>query len=652
MAKDFMATAQGVLGGVGGMGNIKNVVHCATRLRFTLSDISKADDAAIKATPGVVSVVKAGGLYQVIIGNDVPEVFAELQKMGVTTGTFVGEDDGTGKAPVTAGGLVNSLINTISGIFTPILPALMGTGLIKGVLAILQIVFPQWAASGDGAFDVLYAASDALFYFLPVIVAYSASQKFGLEPILGLVIGTSLVYPRIVAMYPFGPWALKPFFGFDILVMLRYSGTVLPSIFAVYGAAKLYKHFRRTLPSAIKTFIAPFFTLIIMVPLTFLIVGPVFGIVGLGIQNGIMGIYQIGAIGAILLGAIMGGFWQVLVIFGLHWAIVPLGIQQTAVPNEFFGGLGVTTILPYAGFGACAMMGAMFGMALRMKNVERRSAGFAAGIGGIFGITEPIIYGFTLPKKRPFLLACISGATAGALAGGVASIFSGGRGLAGQMGALGIFAFPNYLLPGYDGGTANFLVYLFAYLLSVGLSFSLVYATYRPDAAELRADKATEINTSKVNVAAARKIFAPSGGRLLPLNQSADAAHQKEALGKGVCIMPLGGKIVAPFDGIVEMVFDTKHAISLKSADGVEVLIHCGIDTVKLGGKGFEPRVQEGETVKVGQLILEYDKDLIARSGYSLETQVVVTNTGDFKAVTQAKSGDCNVGDLVLYVEG
>ncbi|MCL2601310.1 MAG: glucose PTS transporter subunit IIA [Treponema sp.] len=649
MEKSFTLTAQGVLDGVGGTGNIKNVVHCATRLRFTLADIAKADDAVVKATPGVVSVVKAGGLYQVVIGNDVPEVFVELKKLGTPAGAPLEENTDV-KAPVTPGSIVTSLINTISAVFTPILPVLMGTGLIKGLLAVLQIMFPEWAASGDRAFVILNAAGDTMFYFLPIVVAYTAAQKFGLDPILGIVFGAALVYPSIVELYPFGPWSLESVLGAKIFVMIRYSGTVMPSIFAVYMAAKMYKHFRQTLPSAIKNFIAPFLTMVIGIPLTFLVVGPVFGFVGLGIMKGMQSISGIGAAGSILVGTIIGGFWQVLVVFGLHWSLVPIAIMETITPNPVFGGNNVNTLLAYAQIAAFTQLGAVLAIAVRIKNAERRSAAFATGISGIFGITEPIIYGFTLPKRKPFLLACLVGALSGALAAAVGNAFSGGYGLAAQMGSMGIFSYPSYILPGFAGSTANFLIHMFATFMAVGMTFALVYGTYKPEAAELREVAAVKIDTSKVNIAAALKVFAPVKGRVLPLNQSADAAHQQEALGKGVCIMPLGGKIFAPFDGVVEMVFDTKHAISVKSSDGIEALIHCGIDTVKLGGSGFTARVKEGEAVKAGQLILEYDKDIIARAGFNLETQLVITNSGDFKVITQAKSGDCAVGDIVLYI--
>jgi PTS system beta-glucosides-specific IIC component len=640
--------------GVGGRENIKSLVHCATRLRFTLNDQSKAKDDTVKGTSGVVSVVKAGGLYQVVIGNDVHEVFVELEKLGAPIGASAAgsPSEGDAKCPVTLASIGNGLITTISGVFAPILPGLMGIGMIKGLFALLQVCFPTWAASGDTSFVIMNAAGDTLMYFLPILIAFTAAQKFGLDPILGMVIGGALVYPNIVEMYPFGPWGVHKFFGLDILVMMRYSGTVLPSIFAVYGASKLYQYLRRALPSAVKNFLAPFFTLIITIPLMFLIIGPIFGAVGLGIQNGIQGILAMKFIGPILLGFIVGGFWQVLVIFGLHWALIPIFIQEASQPNPLWGNNGVTVISSYVQFAVIAQLGAVLAMAVKMKNEERRSAAIAAGIGGVFGITEPIIYGFTLPKRKPFFTACFCGAFSAALAALLGNILiSDGRGIAQQIGALGIFTYPSYLLPNFPGSTMNFLIALLGTLLSMLITFLVVNSTYQPDAAELRTVATTVIDTSKVNTATAKKIFAPVKGRIMPITQSADPAHQEEAVGKGVCFMPLGGKIFAPFDGVVEMVFDTKHAINIKSKDGVEVLIHCGIDTVKLRGEGFTVHVKDNDKVKAGQLLLEYNKDIIARAGYNLETQVVITNTGDYKAITQAKTGECVVGDLILYVE-
>jgi PTS system beta-glucosides-specific IIC component len=615
-----------------------------------LADAAKASDDAVKGTSGVVSLVKAGGQYQVVIGNDVHEVFVELEKLGAPTGGGSAGADNAPKGPVTLASLGNSLIGTISGVFTPILAALMGIGLIKGLIAILSMAFPAWAASGDSSYTILYTAGDTLMYFLPMLVAYTAAQKFGLDPIIGMIIGGALVYPNIVELYPFGPWGVHSFLGANILVMMRYSGTVLPSIFAVYGASFLYKALRKNLPSAVKNFLAPFFTLIIIIPLTFLIIGPIFGVIGLGIQNGIAAIVDLKTVGAILLGLIIGGFWQVLVIFGLHWAIVPIGIAEASQLNPIWNN-NVTIVLAYTQIAVIAQVGAVFAMSLRIKNAERRSGAIAAGIGGIFGITEPVIYGFTLPKKQPFLIACICGAVFGALAGAMGNTISDGHGIAMQMGAMGIFTYPSFLLPGFAGSTANLLIMLGASVLSMGFAFGIVYATYKPDATEAKEVKAVVIDTSKVNMAAAKKIYAPVKGRVLPITQSADPAHQQEAVGKGVCFMPLGGKIFSPVDGTIDMVFDTKHAINITSDSGVQVLIHCGIDTVKLGGKGFTVHVKEGEKVKAGQPLFDYNKDIIAREGFSLETQMVISNTEEYAAITQAKTGDVAVGDVVLFVE-
>jgi PTS system beta-glucosides-specific IIC component len=474
MAKDFATTAQGILAGVGGRDNIKTMVHCATRLRFTLFDQARANDDAVKHTNGVVSVVKAGGLYQVVIGNDVHEVYVELEKLGAPTGSIVEATDG-GDTKQSPG---NMLIGVISGVFTPILAALMGIGIIKGLIAVLSMLFPGWAASGDMSYTALYAAGDALMYFLPILVAYTSAQKFGLDPVVGMVIGAALVYPDIAALYPFGPWGVHKFLGLPILVMMRYSGTVLPSIIAVWGASKLYKRLRKTLPSSIKNFIAPFLTLVVTVPVMFLVVGPVFGAVGLGIQGGIRSVAALHFIGPVILGLITGAFWQALVIFGLHWAVVPIGIQEASTANPVFGGNNVTVLLAYTQIAVIAQVGAVFAMALKIKNSERRSAAIAAGIGGVFGITEPIIYGFTLPKKKPFMLACVSGAIFGALAGLFGSFNSGGYGIASQLGAMGVFAYPSFLLPGFAGSTMNLVIVLLASLGSAALSFIMVYLAY------------------------------------------------------------------------------------------------------------------------------------------------------------------------------
>jgi PTS system beta-glucosides-specific IIC component len=642
MDKDFTKMAEEILNSIGGKGNISIVVHCATRLRFTLLDNTKANDGVVKSVNGVVGLVNAGGMYQVIIGNDVHEVFTGLEKLGAPTGTLVS----SGKQS-----LSDKFIGTLSGVLAPVLAALMGVGIIKSMQAVLTVTFPGWAASGDMSYTILHAAGDALMYFLPILVAYTASRRFGLDPIVGMVIGGTLLYPSIAAMYPFGPWGIHKFLGLDILVMMRYRNTILPSIFAVYGASFLYKRLRKTLPSEIKNFVAPFFTLIITIPLMFLIIGPVFGAIGLVIQHAVKSIITLHFAGPLILGLIMGAFWQALVIFGLHWTIVAVGIQETSVPNPLFADNCVRYMMAYAQIAVIAQVGAVFAMALKIKNSGRRSAAIAAGIGGVFGITEPIIYGFTLPKKMPFMLACVSGAVSGALAGLFGSFSSGGYGIVQQTGAMGIFAYPSYLLPGFSGSTMNFAVAVLASVLSLLGAFILVYATYKPDEAELKTVETDRIDTSRIDTARAKKIYAPVDGRALPIALSADPAHQQEAMGKGVCFMPFGENIFAPCDGTVGMVFDTKHAISIKSADGVEVLIHCGIDTVNLGGRGFTPYVKEDEAVKSGQLILKYDKDVIARAGYNLETQVVVTNTGNYKSVTQAKSGDCSAGDVILYVE-
>jgi PTS system beta-glucosides-specific IIC component len=643
MVKDFAKTAESILEAVGGKENVKNVIHCITRLRFTLYNQAKASDDAVKSTPGVVNVVKAGGLYQVVIGNDVFEVYAELEKLDVPTkDSIVADNNGTKTSA--------SLINTISGVFGPVTAGLLGIGIIKALLSILVTIFPAWVSSGDMSYVILNAAGDTMIYFFPIIIAMSASNKFGLDPIIGMIIGGVLVYPSIVELYPSGLWGIQKFFGLNILVTMRYSSMFLPSIVAVYGASKLYLKLREVLPSTIKNFFAPFGTLLVIIPFTFLVVGPIFGGIGMVIQMGITKFLGIPYIGSIIVGFIIGGFFQVLVIFGLHNVLGLIFYMELSQVNPVWQS-SVTAIWPYANIAILTQAGAAFAMMAKIKNKERRSAAFAAGLSGILGTTEPIIYGFTLPKRKPFIMACISGALCGALAAFAGNFISDGHGIALQFPTLGIFALPNFLIPGFADSIMNFLIGSGASIFGIIGAFLLVFITYKPDTAELRTGIEPFIDTSKIDLIKAKKIYSPVKGRVFPLTQSVDPVHQEESVGKGVCFMPLGGKIYAPFDGKIDLVFDTKHAINIKSEDGIELLLHCGIDTVKLGGKGFVVHVREDETVSRGQLLLEYDNNVIARAGFNLETQLIVVNSGDYKAVVQAKSGDCTVGDIVLYVE-
>jgi beta-glucoside PTS system EIICBA component len=423
---------------------------------------------------------------------------------------------------------------------------------------------------------------------------------------------------------------------------MSYTSSVLPIIFGTYFLSFLYKRLVKKMPTAFRNFVAPAITILVGVFGILLIVGPAFTFLGMGIAKIIEMIRGIPYIGGGLLGMIIGALWQVFVVFGAHWALVPIMFMEMSSNMVD----GQTWLLSYVAaatqLAVLAQVAAVVAMALRMKNKERKAAALSTSISGLFGITEPIIYGFTLPKKQPFLYGCIGGAVGGLIVGAlkVVPIF----------GPQGVLVISSTVYKGV--GDVQFWGYLIGLLAAVSITFLLTFSLYKPDEAENREIEAVEkVDISGIDTEKASKIYAPAPGLILPLKQSADEVHQEETLGKGIIILPTGGKIYAPFDGTVDMIADTHHAVGLKSKDGVELLIHVGIDTVKLNKEGFTIAVTEGQEVRKGDLLLRYDKDIIARKGFSLETQVIVTNTPNYKQVTIGHLGKTEGRHLVLYAE-
>jgi PTS system beta-glucosides-specific IIC component len=655
MAKDFAKIAENVLRNVGGKENVRGLVHCATRLRFTLKDESRADDAKVKTTGGVLGLVKAGGLYQIVIGGgDVDMVYDELGKLGVTLGGSldVNEDaraagGGGAKGPVTFKSVLNKMIATISGIMSPVIPVLFAAGILGALYAILNQSLGDTAKNSDTML-ILALLKDLGLYSLPVTIGYSSAKRFKVDPVLGIVFGLMLIMPQILSWAPAmgvnPPYTVRHFLGIPMLIM-NYTNAVLPPIFIVYGASFLYKYLQKHLPGVIKLFFAPAITLLVFVPLSLLVIGPIFGFVGYGLGAGINAVFGIPVVGAPLMGLLMGALWQVLVVFGVHVAIIPAIFAEMAA-NAAAIGQTVSAFAVALGVAVLAQFGSVLAVTLKIKNKERKGAAIGATVSAAFGITEPAIYGFNLPNKKPFLFGIAGGAVGGTLTG----IF----GLKAIMGGQGFLMLTGSTWDGW--GSFQLWGLVIALLAGIAVPFLLTTFFYQVPATDLtdedpEAAAAAAAELAGVNRDKAKKVLAPAKGRLLSLRNSADQAHREAVLGKGAIMFPEGGKIFAPFNGTVEMVFDTKHALGLKSEDGVELLIHVGIDTVKLNGKGFTPQVKVGDKITAGQLILLYDKDLIARNGYSLETQIVVTNTPSHKTVAAAEAGAVTVGAPIIFIE-
>ncbi|MFI8632667.1 beta-glucoside-specific PTS transporter subunit IIABC [Microbacterium sp. NPDC077663] len=603
---DYSKTAAGVLKGVGGEENVSSLVHCATRLRFVLKDESKADTAAVKATPGVVTVAQAGGQYQVVIGNDVPDVFAEIgkiSKLGAASADGAATD-----AP--KGNLFNRFISMISSIFTPVLWALAGTGLLKAFLA-AAVTF-GWIATDTSTYAVLNALSDAFINFLPIALSITAARYFKANEWTSLAIAGALVYPTMAGLV--GQPGLT-FFGIPF-TMVSYVSSVIPIIVIVWLQSHAEKVLYRVLPGAVKRFMTPMIVVLIAVPLVFVVIGPISDLLGGGLGTGIGWVFDtLPWLG----GAIMGGLWQVFVIFGLHWGLVPLFTLE-------FQTTGQILLVGPVFAAVLAQAAAVAGVWVRARNKNLKSLAAPATLSGFLaGITEPAIYGINLPLKRPFAFGIVGGAIGGAIIalGGVfAKAFVVPSGLAlpallgnGNMVFLGVGLLVAIVVP---------------FLLTIIVGFNEPTEDAAPAPASAENDLA---------------VLSPLDGTVVPLSETPDAAFAEGALGDGVAILPRSGALYAPFDATIAAAFPTGHAIGLRHADGAEVLIHIGIDTVKLGGTHFDVKVTTGQQVKAGDLLVEFDGDAIERAGYDLTTPIVVTNGELYPAITDRASGPIAHGE-------
>ncbi|SET47052.1 PTS system beta-glucoside-specific IIA component, Glc family /PTS system beta-glucoside-specific IIB component, Glc family /PTS system beta-glucoside-specific IIC component, Glc family [Oceanobacillus limi] len=631
----YSQLAKDIIANVGGKENVKSVVHCITRLRFKLKDESKANTDVLKNMDGVVTVMKSGGQYQVVIGNHVPDVY----KAVVAEGGFEAaksEDEDTGEK----GSLFNRFIEIISGIFTPILSVLVASGMIKGFNALFVAL--GWLDDQGGTYQVLNAIGDGLFYFLPIFLGYTAMKIFGGTPFLGMVIASALVYPDLEGLIGAGeplytlfagtvfesPVYIE-FFGIPVILM-TYSMSVIPIIISAFFAAKLEKFFAKIVPDVVKTFIVPMFTLLIIVPLTFIIIGPIATWASQLLGQGTVWVYDLSPI---IAGAFLGGFWLVFVMFGLHWGLVPIGINN-------FASQGWDPILALIFVHSFALAGAIFAVWLRTKNKNTKTLSIPAIISAIFGVTEPGMYGIALPLKRPFFFTLISSALGGAMLG-----FFGTKGYV--MGGLGVFQIPSFISP--EGIDMSLIGAIIAAIIGMVLAFVLTYLFGGIRKAEGTATTTEEANEPAVSTTKVKSevVVSPFYGQMKNLAEIEDTAFASGALGKGVAVEPTEGKLLAPVSGTVSALFPSNHAIGITSDEGAEILIHVGMDTVQLEGKHFTPHAQQGDRVERGQLLIEFDGNAIKEAGFELTTPVVVTNHDQYE-LTATSAQEVKPEDLLI----
>lgn len=639
----YESLAKEIVKNVGGKENVSSLTHCITRLRFKLKDESKANDQVIKDMDGVVTVMKSGGQYQVVIGNHVPEVYADVMPL---LGMEEGSADRAEDAP--SGNLFNRAIDIISGIFQPILGIMAACGMVKGLNALFVAL--GWYPETCGGYLVLNAIGDGLFNFLPLFLGYTAAKKFNLKPMIGLVIGAIMCYPTIQntalsnggeALYTlfsgtmFESKVYTDFFGIPLIAM-DYTGTVIPVIFVVYFASKCDKFFSKFIPDLVKFFFVPMLTLLISIPVGLLILGPVATFASKIIAEAVMTVRNFSPL---LAGAIVGLTWQILVIFGLHWGFIPVyinNIQMNGFDNVMMPFFACT-------FATSAVVLAIF---FKTKNKQLKEMALPNFISGIFGVTEPAIYGILLPLKKPFIISCIIGGIGGGFYGALNfRKFS--------MGGMGIFELPAMIEP--DGSMGNLIVALVGIAITMILAFIVTMILYKEETPK-QEEKETLITEKKQQESCENKmvkqleIASPIKGTVLKLEKMKDDAFASGVLGKGAAIIPEEGKVYAPADGVITALFPTLHAIGMQADNGLELLIHIGLDTVQLNGEGFWAMVKQGDRVKKGQLLVTFDKEFIESKGFCLETPVLVTNSDDFLEVIETKQIEISPGDCLITV--
>lgn len=634
MAKaDYTKLAKEVVAAVGGKENIVNVTNCMTRLRFVLKDDSIPDKDKVAGIKGVKGVMNQGGQYQVIIGTHVSEVVKDVRREAQISGEgSINKED---MKLIKKDSLWNRFFKTISGCIMPMLGPMIAGGIIKGILVIL--VTAGILTKTDGTYLVLYAAGDAILYFMPVIVGFTCGKVFDCNPYVTAVIGAAFLYPDLVS-------AVSAEGGITFLKIpvaaASYTNTFLPIVLASFVASKLEKLAKKFIPSMLQLMLVPTFVLAVTVPLSWIVIGPVMNTVSSWLSKGVFGIF---GMSPLIGGALLGAFWQLVVLLGLHAAFIPI------LMNNLFS-QGYDPVNAVLGLTVWALAGVTLGYALKNKDPEKRGIGFGSLASALCGVTEPAIYSIALPNFKLFVCAWIGGGISGGILGAL-----GGKMY--TMAGDGLFRIPAMINP--EGLDISFYGFIICALISFAVS--AVLAFIMADSGVEEAEQVAEQMDTDMNnhVLEENKmisdnketiIYAPVSGKVICREDIPDETFASGIMGEGVGIKPEEEIIVAPFDGEITSVVDTGHAVGLTSSDGVELLIHVGVDTVKMQGDGFQVFVTEGQKVKTGEKLLKFDRDKIRKAGYSDTTAVLVTNSDDYSSV-KTVAENVKQKDTVIIIE-
>lgn len=620
---DYANLAARILKEIGGPQNVQSIAHCATRLRFVLKDESVANTEKLKNTSGILGVVQSGGQYQIIIGSEVGKVYDPINKacdqnLGVTT------DD----TPNEKQNLLNRFISMISGVFAPVLPAISAAGMLKAVLALL-VTF-KWVSPTSQSYEIINFMADAAFYFLPVLLANSAAKRFKCNSYLAMMLAGILLHPTFISLVTTAKEKgdMLHLFGVPIY-NATYSSTVIPIILAVWVMSYVERFAEKISPKMLKMFLVPLITVMVSGSLVLVILGPIGYIVGNWIATGIL--FLEGTVGW-LLPIILGALFPLLVLTGTHYGLVPIGANNVM-------SLGYDSLVGPPNLASnIAQGGAALAVAIKTKQSEIKQLAYTSGITAVCGITEPALYGINVRFKTPLYAAMVGGAAGGAVIG----IF-GVRRFA--TGSPGLMTLPVYI---GENGMSNFMYACLAAVVAFVVSFIVSFVLYQEkqltdDIQELpQKEERQTVSTENATV------YAPVSGEVKDLGKVNDPTFAQEIMGKGIAIVPNQSKILSPVKGKVTLVFSTKHAIGLRSEEGTEILIHVGLDTVKLYGKYFNALVETDQEVEVGTPLLEVDFEQVKAAGFDITIPIIVTNTSEYQEVLALTEGQVETGEVLI----
>ncbi len=624
---NYQETADKIISGIGGVNNVTSLTHCTTRLRFNLKNDNKADKATLETISGVMGVTVGGGQYQVIIGSEVRHVYNEIQNKLDPQTSNNAEPVEAQKKNIGA-----RFLEMISSIFTPILPAITAAGMIKAVLAL--VVAFQWVDNSSQTYQIINFMADAGFYFLPILLANSAAKKFNCNPYLAMMVGGILLHPAFVNMVTIANETGEAIqLGFLPIYNANYGSSVIPIILAVWFMSYMEKFADKYSPKMIKFFTVPLIAILVTGIVSLVVLGPIGFHIGNGIANGILFLdTHVGW----LVPMVIGTFFPLLVLTGTHYGIIPIGANNIM-------SVGYDAMIGPGNLASnIAQGGAALAVGIKSKNPVIKELGISSGITGVCGITEPALFGINMRFKTPLYASMIGGGVGGLFIG-----FMGVKRFA--SGSPGLMTLPVYI--GEDG-FSNLMYACIGALIAFGVAFAVSFVLYKETPAnENDLDKLRTQTNDTSTVRSDVKFYSPVSGQKILLADVNDVAFSSEAMGKGIAIIPSEGKFVSPINGTVKMVFETKHAIGLRSDEGLEILIHIGLDTVKLDGAPFEVYVKTGDRIEVGTPLVNVDLEKIKEAGLETTTPIIFTNHTEFSKINLLEKQNVSNGELLLEVE-